>query len=424
MIFDRVIIGAGIYGLYAAQYCAKLGLSVLVLECEDAAFTRASYVNQARLHMGYHYPRSFSTAIKTAQYFNRFVDEYKKCINNEFDQIYATSSNFSWTNKEQFIKFCKNTGIKCENIDPELFFQPGLCDGAYFTREYAFDADILKKQMLNELTEYNQNDKVQIKYNIEIESITKHDNYFELKVSNKTVNVLETDKITIASECTTAPDNTIFASENPILTADSGSADPVSCSCELIAAKFVLNTTYASVNQIQSIAGFDTFQIKYELCELILCKVSDNLKNTGITVMDGPFFSLMPFGKTKYHSLSSVTFTPHMTCNSSLPTFECQYKSDGYCTPEKLGNCSKCPVKPKSAWPYMSALVKKYMKPEYELEYVESLFSIKPILKSSEIDDSRPTMIRILTENPTFVSVLSGKINTLYDIDEVLSIGC
>ncbi len=46
------------------------------------------------------------------------------------------------------------------------------------------------------------------------------------------------------------------------------------------------------------------------------------LKNTGITVMDGPFFSLMPFGQTGLHSLTSVTFTPHETsydCGGDLP---------------------------------------------------------------------------------------------------------
>lgn len=30
---------------------------------EEAPFTRATYINQARVHMGYHYPRSLSTAM-------------------------------------------------------------------------------------------------------------------------------------------------------------------------------------------------------------------------------------------------------------------------------------------------------------------------------------------------------------------------
>ena len=53
--------------------------------------------------------------------------------------------------------------------------------------------------------------------------------------------------------------------------------------------------------------------------------------------------------------------------------------------------------------------------------YKGSLFSMKPILKASEIDDSRPTVVRTFSDSPRFVSVLSGKINTVYDLDEVLS---
>ena len=45
---------------------------------------------------------------------------------------------------------------------------------------------------------------------------------------------------------------------------------------------------------------------------------------------------------------------------------------------------------------------------------------MKPILKSSEVDDSRPTAIRVNSEYPRLVSVLSGKINTVYDLEEFL----
>lgn len=45
---------------------------------------------------------------------------------------------------------------------------------------------------------------------------------------------------------------------------------------------------------------------------------------------------------------------------------------------------------------------------------------MKPILKASEVDDSRPTAIKVMSKEPTFISVLSGKINTVYDLDEYL----
>lgn len=68
----------------------------------------------------------------------------------------------------------------------------------------------------------------------------------------------------------------------------------------------------------------------------------------------------------------------------------------------------------------MSQLARKYMLPELKFKYVRSLFSMKPILKVAEIDDSRPTMVKVQKEKPTFVSAFSGKINTIYDLDEVL----
>ena len=48
---DKLIIGAGLYGLYAALYCGKRGQQVEVLEIEQAPFTRATYINQARVHI-------------------------------------------------------------------------------------------------------------------------------------------------------------------------------------------------------------------------------------------------------------------------------------------------------------------------------------------------------------------------------------
>lgn len=76
MKYDKIIIGAGIYGLYSALYCGKNNEKVLVLEKDSGAFKGATYINQARVHMGYHYPRSFSTAIKSAGYFERFNKDY------------------------------------------------------------------------------------------------------------------------------------------------------------------------------------------------------------------------------------------------------------------------------------------------------------------------------------------------------------
>lgn len=372
MNYDKVIIGAGLYGLYSAYFCGIRGQSVLVLECDAGPFGRATYINQARVHQGYHYPRSISTAMKSAGYFERFSKDYSFCINEEFEQVYATSSKYSWTDAEQFKKFCKAANIPCVELHAEQYFKKGMCDGAFLTKEYTYDAMILKDYFLQKLSTLHN---VEIRYGVEISKIEKLQDVFDIYIKGG----------------------------------------------KKYRTGYLLNASYAGTNQILDIIGYEKFGIKYELCEIILCNVNERLEHCGITVMDGPFFSIMPFGKTGVHSLTSVTFTPHATCYDRLPRFSCQEQSKGFCSISHLGNCNNCPAKPKTAFQYMANLASKYLLDEYEFTYKSSLFSMKPILMSSEIDDSRPTVIRIYSENPTFVGVLSGKINTVYDLDEVLN---
>jgi len=366
---DRIIIGGGLYGLYAAQRCKALGERVLVLEKEDAVFKRATTINQARLHMGYHYPRSLSTAMRSAGYFERFVREFASCVVDDFTQIYATSAVWSWSDAARFTKFCRDAGIPCTPTAPEPYFREGLVDGAFVTREYAYDAGLLGRRFLGELEDAPN---VCIRMGACVCGI-EH--------TSRGYRITDTDGNTY-----TAP--------------------------------FVLNATYAGVNEILQLAGFRPFPIKYELCEIILVETSDALRTLGVTVMDGPFFSVMPYGRTGMHSLTAVSFTPHASSAGILPHFPCQRGTQ--CTPDNLLNCDLCRNRPRTAWPYMSGMCRKYLKEDLRVGYVRSLFSMKPVLQASEVDDSRPTVVRADGEDGRFVSVLSGKINTVFDLDDVL----
>jgi hypothetical protein len=369
MNYDKIIIGAGIFGLYAAQQSLLKGEKVLVLEWDESPFKRASWINQARAHNGYHYPRSYATAIKSAYYFERFVHDYEFAILKDFKKIYAISKNFSSTNSGQFIKFCDVTNIPCKEINVSSYFKPGVCDGAFETLEYTFDAEMICTHMMSKL---QSNPNFNFLSSARIQSIIKKDMTWQI-ISNH--------------GCMETP--------------------------------YIINTTYASINQILTLAGLSPFNIKYELCEIILCKVSDNFDNVGITVMDGPFFSLMPFGKTGYHSLTAVGATPHISSRSTLPEFSCQTNNIN-CSKYQLDNCNVCKWQPKTAFMHMTQLMKIYLKEDIEVHYQKSLFAMKAILSDSEVDDSRPTIVKIASESPKFLSIFSGKINTIYDLDEVI----
>ncbi len=368
--YDYAIIGSGIYGMYAAKLIAEAGQKVVILECEDRPFQRASYINQARVHFGYHYPRSYSTAVKSCGYFERFCEDFGFAINRSFKKIYAISSRYSLTSASQFQKFCYQAKIPCEEVEPDKYFNENAVEAAFETREYAFDAQRISNH-LERLLKDTLN--VEFRFNSFIERAEKSDKLFKLKLNNGSI----------------------------------------------LKAHNVLNSTYASINQINKLFGQEMFRIKYEIAEVILCNVSRNISDVGITVMDGPFFSVMPFGISDTHTLTSVTFTPHVSCYEDLPRFGCQ-EFNRSCTTAHLQNCNTCPAKPATAFPYMNQLARKYLRPDIKIDYKCSLFAIKPILRASEIDDSRPTLIRSFSKDPGYAAVLSGKINTVYDMEMIV----
>ena len=370
--FDMVIIGAGMYGLYAAKKTAATRRQILVVEREPVPFARASYINQARIHNGYHYPRSLSTALKSAKYYKRFLHDYGFAINNKFEKIYAVSSDFSYASSDNFKNFCRAANIPCEEAIASRWFKNNTVERAFRCEECAFDYAMIRDSVMEELSHMSN---VEFAFSTKIIQVNKDNDEWLLTLSDS----------------------------------------------RKICTKFVLNATYASINQLQDLFGFDMLDIKYEICEMIICDVSDNIKDIGLTVMDGPFFSIMPFGLTGKHSLSAVHFTPHDTSLSKKPEFICQQKLGAIeCGVDNLENCNCCTARPVQAWPQMRQLSKKYLNDDIDIIFHESIWAIKPILKSAEIDDGRPTLVRTLSDSPRFVSVLSGKINTIYDLDEVI----
>ena len=85
--YDLVVIGSGPGGEKGAAQAAYFGKNVALIEKDNGHLTRSSYVNQARLHQGYHYPRSISTGIKTIEYYHRFRTEFSESINNNMEKI-------------------------------------------------------------------------------------------------------------------------------------------------------------------------------------------------------------------------------------------------------------------------------------------------------------------------------------------------
>src|SRR5215470_10976755 len=110
--YPHIIIGGGSYGCFAALRLAELhgGGSVVIIEQDQDIMLRASYNNQARVHNGYHYPRSLLTALRSRINAPRFIAEFKDAIVTDFEQYYAISRRRSNVTASQFAQFCRRIG--------------------------------------------------------------------------------------------------------------------------------------------------------------------------------------------------------------------------------------------------------------------------------------------------------------------------
>ena len=170
-------------------------------------------------------------------------------------------------------------------------------------------------------------------------------------------------------------------------------------------AKFVLNTTYSSINNVNKSSGLPIIPFKHELTEMCLVNVPIGLKDKAFTIMCGPFFSLMPFPDKGLYTLSHVRYTPHSEWYDND-----NHLRDSHAYLEKIERVSH--------FPQMIADVKRYMPLASKITYSgESLWEIKTVLPQSEGDDSRP----ILYKNhyggiKNYVCIMGGKIDNIYDV--------
>ncbi|MEQ1534317.1 MAG: FAD-dependent oxidoreductase [Burkholderiaceae bacterium] len=361
---DAVIIGGGFYGAAIAIYLAKQrGLKRIVLvERESALLIRASYNNQARAHNGYHYPRSFTTAYRSRVNLPRFVHDWPEAVKQDFTKLYAIARRNSKVTAKQFVRFCKEIGAKIEPADQSLrqLFEPRLIEEVFLVEEYAFDSSQLASWAESELRECG----VEVRFETRVTAISQGDNAL--------VKVVMWDK---------------YGSETEVIS------------------RYVFNCTYSGLNQFVGDFPGTRTNLKQEITEMALMQVPPALGNLGITVMDGPFFSMMPFPARELHTLSHVRYTPHLHWNDEQGV-------DPYQKLEKYERETRVDRMVRDVGRYMPAIA--------DAKYVESLFEVKTVLVKNEGDDGRPILFEKHPELPGCYSVLGGKIDNIYDVLEKL----
>src|SRR4051794_17178888 len=133
---------------------------------------RASYANQARVHNGYHYPRSVLTALRSRVNYPRFVAEFRPAVDESFEKIYAVGRRFSKVTADQFYQSMKRIGADIRPAPKRLagLFDPAYVEGVFLTQECAFNATILKEIMAERVRRAG----VEVRLNTSVNSVMGH----------------------------------------------------------------------------------------------------------------------------------------------------------------------------------------------------------------------------------------------------------
>lgn len=360
-MYDAIVIGGGFYGAAIAIYLKtrRSFSNVLLLERERDLMLRASYNNQARVHNGYHYPRSFTTAFRSRINLPRFVQDYPQAVKRDFTKLYAIARSNSKVTAKQFQRFCHEIGAKLEAAPDSMrgLFELRQIEDVFLVEEYVFDAAKLAESIKFELDQCG----------VDIRLATR---------------VLGIEK----------------ATNSLVVNSDNTSA-------EIFRARYVFNCTYSGLNQIAGDFPGTTIKLKHEITEMALLVVPPELSNVGVTVMDGPFFSMMPFPAQGLHTLSHVRYTPHCHWTDQPDIDPCQ-KLHAYRGETRVDR--------------MLRDVARYLPAIRGASYTTSLFEVKTVLVSNEGDDGRPILFEKHDLLPGCYSILGGKIDNIYDVLEKL----
>ncbi len=361
--YDLLLLGGGFYGAVIAAYARRLQpkWKVAVIERGTALMQRASTNNQARIHNGYHYPRSFTTAFRSRINLPRFVADWRHCVRTDVLKVYAIAQSLSKVTARQFERACAAVGADLQPADAAVraLFEPRLVQGIYQVEEHIFDAAKLAAQVHTDLLREG----------------------VDVFLQTRATALSRAGRHGLQVECETK-------------------AGALACQ-----APRVFNCTYSQLNHFGGSFVPVAQPLKHEIAEMALLEVPEGLQNMGITLMDGPFFSLIPYPSRGLHTLSHVRYTPHRNWLD-------RPGRDPYAQLRDAPPASRADRMLRDARRFLPCLA--------QARHVDSLFEVKTVLQKNEEDDGRPILLQEHAELPGLCSVLGGKIDNVYDILEML----
>ncbi len=354
------VIGAGVFGCNVALVIANAGYEVVLLERLPDIIMGTSKNNTNRVHQGFHYPRDMQTALECRDNYRRFEIEFRETLLDNYPSIYCIAEEKSLTSKEEFIKFCDVLDLSYSVIDLNCFsVKIDGCNLGISCQETILDSDILRNILRSKII---NNKRVTLSCNTEVAAIKKNSHQYELS----------------------------FLSESqPKQSFDA-----------------VINCSYANINTLTEQLGYEVSEGQYEYTVVPI--ISLDLPPTSITIMDGPFMTLFPYGKKKNFLLYHVD-------HSVIKTEITKTLNPDWLDPHKS------PLVSMDRSKYFDAMLKscsKYVPALANAKLCGYLEAPRMVLPKHEQDDARPSFVHDYGEG--YLTVFSGKIDRSLDIADLI----
>ena len=351
------VIGAGIFGTNIAITLSKDGHNVQIFESKDKILNGTSFNNTRRVHLGFHYPRDIETAKQSFEGFKDFCDAYRDCLISNFDNFYLIAKNNSKTNVEDYLSFCSQISAPFKFVTDQLIIDVKNCEGGIKCDEFVYDCDLLRKIMLDEI----------------------YKNNISLFLSSKVNSIKKSKRFEI------------YIKDNSMEEFDA-----------------VVNCSYYNINQFNQDLNISCEPKQYEYTVNFIIDLP--IDRIGITIMDGPFVTLLPFGEEPGRFI--LYHVSHSVIEKVVSEYPPTNWTDSKNILSKSVNIQELFRNTINDSSFFIPILKK-------AKLVKILESPRVILANKEDTDARPSFI----ENPIFnyFTVFSGKIDHCFGVSRKIS---
>lgn len=336
------VVGAGIFGCTAAIYLARAGHTVHLYDSKEIAMQGASGRNQFRLHLGYHYPRAPETVQECHRGLRSFVEEYEPAVMYGGNHYYAIAEESSKTDMESYQDFLIRKHLPYGMLP--AYQWPKWLQNVGMVVEVT-EGRLNPGKMLHLLTKKLVEEKVETYFNFEVKEDLRE----------------EYDQVVVAA--------------------------------------------YSNTNAVLETLGCQPEELQYEVCEKPILNIPAMKAEDGVVIMDGPFCSVDPVGKTGNHLMGHVEhaiWKRSFGTEANIPEFLREQLADGMVPNPKY-----------TRWPLMREAGMEFIPALEDAHHIGSMFVVRAVLPNKDDTDERPTLVDRV--GPKVLRIFAGKIPVAVD---------